>query len=48
MVQKQVTAQEWLRSTPEGRRPRIRRWRRVQLEDEEIENAYEGVEIKAT
>ncbi len=26
-VQTPVTAQEWLESTPEGRRPRIRRWR---------------------
>src|SRR5271166_5083550 len=27
MVQKQVTAQGWLGSTPEGRRPQVRRWR---------------------
>ena len=27
MVQKQVTAQGWLMSTPEGRRPQIRGWR---------------------
>jgi hypothetical protein len=27
MVQTQVTAQGWLGSTPEGRRPQIRGWR---------------------
>ena len=27
MVQKQVTAQGWLGSTPEGRRPQIQGWR---------------------